>query len=91
MKNLKKFGAILSMLAFFGLAGCGGDLPGKIDKLADEACACKDKECMEKVGKKFEELLKNVKKEDVSEGDAEKVEKSMSRMMECAAKIEMGK
>lgn len=86
MKKLKTFGAILSMTVFLGLgAGCGGDLVGKIDKLADEACACKDMACAEKVQAKLMDLVKDAK--EPSKGDQEKIMKSMERMGECMAKL----
>jgi hypothetical protein len=86
MKTLKKFGAMLSMAAFLSLgAGCGGDLVKKIDKLADEACACKDMACAEKVQNKLMDLVKDAK--EPSKGDQEKIMKSMERMGECMAKM----
>jgi len=86
MKKLKKLGAMLTMAALLGLgAGCGGDLVKKIDKLADESCACKDMACAEKVQAKLMDIVKDAK--EPSKGDQENIMKSMERMGECMAKL----
>jgi hypothetical protein len=84
---MKKLITVLSMTVFFalGASACGGDLVKKIDKLADEACACKDMACAEKVQGKLMDLVKDAK--EPSKGDQEKIMKSMERMGECMAKL----
>ncbi len=86
MTKLKSILAMLSMTAFLALgSGCGGDLVKKIDKLADEACACKDMACAEKVQSKLMDMVKDAK--EPSKGDQENIMKSMERMGECMAKL----
>ena len=82
MKKLKTLGAILSMTAFLGLgAGCGGDLVKKIDKLADEACACKDMKCAEAAQSKLLDMVKDAK--EPSKGDQGKRIQAMEARGEC--------
>ena len=84
---MKKLITVLSMTVFFalGASACGGDLVKKIDKLADEACACKDMACAEKVQAKLMDVLKDAK--EPSKGDQEKIMKSMERLGQCMAKL----
>ena len=70
MIRLKSLGAILVVAGLLGM-GCGGDLVKKMNELADEACACKDKACAEKVNQKIEDALKDAK--EPSKADAEKI------------------
>jgi len=86
MKKIKAITAMFCMTAFLAFgSGCGGDLVKKIDKLADESCACKDMACAEKVQAKLMDLVKDAK--EPSKGDQEKIMKSMERMGECMAKL----
>ena len=88
MSKLKALGAILTMTVFFSLGtGCGSDLVKKLDGLADEACACKDKACAETVNKKIDGALKGSKQP--SKGDAEKIMDSMAKAGECLAKLQI--
>lgn len=84
MTKLKSLAAIFAVAGLLGLgAGCGNDLVDKMAELADEACACKDKACAEKVNQKIEDALKDAK--EPSKGDAEKIMKSMAKAGECLA------
>jgi hypothetical protein len=85
MTKLKTLGAIFAVSALVGLgSGCGSDLVKKMDELADEACACKDKACAEKVNQKIEDALKGAK--EPSKADTEKIMKAMAKTGECLAK-----
>lgn len=87
MSKLKAFGAILTMTVLLGFGtGCGSDLVKKLDGLADEACACKDKACAEKVNKKLDTALSGAK--EPSKSDAEQIMKAMARAGECLAKLQ---
>ena len=72
----------------FSLVGCGKTLVQQVEGFADEACACKDKACIEAVGKKMDELEKKVDKP--ADADKPALEAAMSRMQKCAMKIELG-
>ncbi len=86
MTKLKTIVAMLCMTAFLALgSGCGSDMVTKIDKLADEACACKDLACAEKAQTKILDALKDTK--EPSKGDQEKVMKAMEKMGACVAKL----
>ncbi len=88
MNKLKAFGAIFAVTMLLGFGtGCGSDLVKKLDGLADEACACKDKACAEKVNKNIEEALNAAK--EPSKGDTEKIMKSMAKAGGCLAKLQM--
>ncbi len=70
------------LIAILFAVGCH-DASKDIEKLADEACACKDKACAEKVIDKLVEFAKNNKN---AKGDEDKAAKAAERMMECAMK-----
>ena len=48
---------VLVMSTLLALGACGGKGSEKLEKLKDEACACKDKACAEKVEKKADKML----------------------------------
>jgi len=84
MTRQKLLGAVLAAAGLLSLgAGCGGDLVKKMDKLAEEACACKDKACADKVNQKIEDALKDAK--EPSRDDAEKIMKAVAKAGECLA------
>jgi hypothetical protein len=73
-----------TLLAFALVFGVGcHDAAKDIEKLADRACACKDKACAEKVVDDFAEFAKANKN---AKGDEEKAAKEFGRLMECATK-----
>ena len=85
MSQLKSLGAALALsMLFVAGSGCGSDLVKKVDKLAEQACACKDKACAETVNKKIDDVLEGAK--EPSKEDAEKIMKSMAKAGECLAK-----
>ncbi len=88
MSKLKSLTAILAITVLLGFgAGCGGDLVKKLDGLADDACACKDKACAEKVDQKIQDTLEGAKKP--SKDDTEKIMKSMAKAGECMAELQV--
>jgi hypothetical protein len=48
--------AIIILLA----VGCGGGASGELEKLKDEACACKDKACATEVNKKIDAAIEKM-------------------------------
>ncbi len=81
MTNLKLFS--LSVLVSLA-AACGGGGVDSINKLKDEACACKDKACAEAVNKKLDDTLG--KMSEPSESDAKKIMEAMTAAGVCLAK-----
>ncbi len=83
--TMKKLLLLVSFSLFtLSAAGCGnGDL-GKLTKLKDEACACKDKACADAVNKKIDAAMQGMK-----EPSADEAKKYMDVMTEagvCLAK-----
>lgn len=77
----------LVLITILGLAAaCGGGDVGKLKKLSDEACACKDKACADKVNKEMDEVINGMKKEP-SESEAKTLMESMAKAGECIAKL----
>jgi recombinational DNA repair protein (RecF pathway) len=82
MKHLKMIGLTL---AFSVAAACGssGDI-GDLEKLKDEACACKDKACAEAVDKKLNAKLEKMK--EPSKQDADTAAQLLAGAGMCIAK-----
>jgi hypothetical protein len=70
------------------LAACGKTVVQQVEALADEACACKDKACIEGVKQRMDELKKTEKKP--SDADRPAIETAGKRMQQCAMTIELG-
>lgn len=83
MIKLVKLGLVAATLSF-ALSACGGDAgewKGKYQKLIDEACACKDQDCLDKVREKRSALRKEFKakyKDDKETG--KKIGKELSSL-----------
>ena len=77
-RRMRKTWLLAAVLA----VGCH-DASKDIEKLADRACACKDKACADKVIDDLVEFAKNNKN---AKGDEDKAAKAAERMMECAMK-----
>jgi len=81
-------------LAGLMLGGCGkSDAISDMEKMTDEICACKDKECVEAVMKKGESLKekhKDFDPEKLSEGDQKRMAAVTTKMVVCAMKFEGG-
>jgi hypothetical protein len=72
----------LSVVAF----GCGNKGFAALEKLGDEACACKDKACAEAVNKKLDEAMKEAAKGgEPSADDAKKLMATMEKAGKCLA------
>jgi hypothetical protein len=72
----------------FSLAACGKTVVQQVEGFADEACACKDKACIEAVGKKMDDLKSKVEKP--ADADKPALEAAMKRMQKCVMTIELG-
>lgn len=72
------------------LGACGSKGSAKLDKLKDEACACKDKACAEKVNKEMDSAMEDLAKEFGDKEPDEATQKKLAgTMMEaglCLAK-----
>jgi hypothetical protein len=81
---------VLAALAMFAFAttGCdkGGKAAGEIEKVADKACACKDKKCADDVWKEFKTLMTKHKDTKGDDKAIKRVEKAASKAFECLAK-----
>lgn len=84
MKAMKVFLLSLGLGAFFVAgAGCGSKVVKEFEKIKDDMCECKDKECAEKVNKDFEEWLKKNEKAKGSKGQQEKAKKVAEEYTKC--------
>ena len=84
---MKGFRAVLLSLGL-GLflvasVGCGSKVVKEFEKIKDEMCGCKDKECAEKVNKKFDEWLKKNESAKGSKGQQEKAKKIAEEYSKC--------
>jgi hypothetical protein len=70
----------LLLLACAFVLGCS-DASKDVEKLADRACACKDKACADKV---VDDLVTFVKANKNARGDEEKAKKAAERLATCA-------
>ena len=70
------------LVALVLVAGCS-DASKEVDKLADKACACKDKECAEKV---VDDLVAFAKDNKDARGDVKKAAEAAQRLATCAIK-----
>jgi len=83
MIKLVKLGLIAATLSF-ALSACGGDAgewKDKYQKIIDEACACKDQDCLDKVREKRSALKKEFRekfKDDKENG--KKIGKQLAPM-----------
>jgi hypothetical protein len=72
------------------LGACGGKGSDKLDKLKDEACACKDKACAEDVNKRMDSAMEDLVKEygdkEPDEATQKKIAGSMMEAGMCLAK-----
>ena len=57
---------IIAIALVFSLFGCGKKVSvAELKKLKEEACACKDKSCAEKVQKKVEDAVGNATEDEL--------------------------
>ncbi len=78
--------ALLSMSSACG----GGGAVADAQKLADEACACKDAACIDKVKEKSDKFMDKYSQDDIkklSDEDMEKFMASAIRASKCEATI----
>lgn len=87
MKKLG-IGIVFASLFAFGCGGGGG--VGDLEKLKDEACACKDKACAEAVNKKMDAEMEKLEKSYGGKEPDEATQKKLMGIMleagECLAK-----
>lgn len=68
---------------FVSAAACNKDVTADIEKYADQACACKDAACADKV---IADFVAWGQKNKSAGGDEERVAKAATKMAECAMK-----
>jgi len=87
MKTLLGLATSLTLV----LGACGGGSTGKLEKLKDEACACKDKACGDEVNKKLDAAMEDLEKEyggkEPDEKDAAKIMGIMLEAGQCLQKL----
>jgi len=87
MKTLLGISTSLALV----LGACGGGSTAKLEKLKDEACACKDKACGDAVNKKLDAAMEDLEKEyGGKEPDEKEAGKLMGIMLEagqCLSKL----
>lgn len=67
-----------------GFGACGSDTIDEVSAWADQACACKDKECATEQGKAYLKLGDKIKaKEKPSAGDMKKIMTLEKKGREC--------
>ena len=79
MKNITTVAVLLAL--GFAVGGCKSDL----EKYADEVCACKNMECVQKVGESWKDKVpkqEGKKLDDLSEAD----QKAIAKALECSLK-----
>ena len=83
-------GISTSLALLLGACGGGGGA-GKIEKLKDEACACKDKACGDAVNKKLDEAMEQMEKDmggkEPDEATAGKIMGAMLEAGQCLSKL----
>ncbi len=77
---MKKLTGITFTLALL-LGACGGGSAGKLEKLKDEACACKDKACATEVNKKLDAAMEDMVKEYGNKEPDEATQKKLGGIM----------
>lgn len=84
-KTVRNIMLVLGLGAFLalGASACGGKEAKKAEKLAKEACGCKDKACAEGVLGKFKEFMIKNKDKKVSKKNAERAGKAAKKMTNC--------
>jgi len=80
------------VIAFVFAAGCSkGANVAQLDKLKEEACACKDKACGEAVNKKLDDAVEQMAKDmggkEPDEATAKKLMEVMTEAGQCIAKL----
>ena len=87
---MKKLTFAVSAALSLALAACGGkpgeEFVGKLSKLKDEMCACKDKACAEKVSKEMSDWAEKASKTKASKEQEEEAMKIALEMASCQAK-----
>lgn len=72
------------------LVACGGKGSDKLEKLKDEACACKDKACAEDVNKRMDSAMEDLAKQfgdkEPDEATQKKIAGTMMEAGLCLAK-----
>jgi hypothetical protein len=80
---MKKIGMAIAIGALGLMAACGGGDKGKMKKMKDAMCACKDAACVDKVQKDYADFMKSM--EEKYKGD-KKPDEDMMKIGEDMAK-----
>lgn len=66
--------------------GCGNETVDKVTGMADQACACREAACADKVEKDFWDFVKAGQKQG-SQSDRDEVQAQYKRMRECLTRV----
>lgn len=76
------------LLALAG--GCSNEVVGKVEEMANRACACRDAACADKVEKDFYDFSKANAKARGSDEEHKQTREHYNRMRECIVKLRSG-
>ena len=85
MKKFKSLTLALGLSSMFALGACSSDLD-KVEKFADELCACKDAACADKVGEEAKKAIGDEAMKKLAKEHPKEIEKLMGKIMECSMK-----
>jgi hypothetical protein len=78
--------AAIAMLLACAAPGCGtSDTVTRVEGLADQACACRDAACADRVDRAFRQLVEGGPRRG-SPGERDRVETAYARMRSCLAR-----
>jgi len=90
--RMKKTLLGISTVLLLSLGACGKGGVGNLEKLKDEACACKDKACADEVNKKLDEAVMDLAKDyggkEPDEDTGKKIMGIMEEAGKCIAKLQ---
>lgn len=72
---------VLVMSTLLALGACGSKGSDKLEKLKDEACACKDKACATEINKKMDDAVEDLAKEFGDKEPDEATQKKLAATM----------
>jgi hypothetical protein len=77
----------MKRIAVFAVVGLSLSLvacKSAIEKAADEVCACKDTDCVKKVGDKYKDKMPDMKLGDAEKSLSEKDKEALGKMIKCS-------
>ncbi len=91
IKKATQFLAIATVGVSLSLvSACGNSAVKEIESIADEACACKDMQCLSKVQKKMATVAGKLTNKSGNKDDGKRLMEAMKRVTLCTTKIVEG-